>query len=74
MQSFLIKAVAAKTDLVDAATAEQTAYGRLLIDAPRAECPEHTLYADEIAYWLETLALAEKSHAGRFTLGLENVS
>jgi rubrerythrin len=29
---------------------------------------------DEIADWLETLARAEKSHAGRFTLGLENVS
>ena len=41
-----------ETDLVDATPAEQTAYGRLLIDAPRAECPEHTLYADEIAYWL----------------------
>ena len=29
---------------------------------------------DEIAEWLETLARAEKSHAGRFTQGLENVS
>ena len=28
----------------------------------------------EIAEWLETLARAEKSHAGRFTQGLENVS
>jgi rubrerythrin len=26
---------------------------------------------DEIAEWLETLARAEKSHAGRFTQGLE---
>jgi rubrerythrin len=29
---------------------------------------------DEIAEWLETLARAEKSHAGRFTEGLEHVS
>ena len=29
---------------------------------------------DEIAEWLETLARAEKSHAGRFTSGLESVS
>jgi rubrerythrin len=29
---------------------------------------------DEIAEWLETLARAEKSHAGRFTEGLENIS
>jgi len=29
---------------------------------------------DEIADWFETLARAEKSHAGRFTSGLENVS
>ena len=28
---------------------------------------------DEIAEWLETLARAEKSHAGRFTQGLESV-
>ena len=29
---------------------------------------------DEIAEWLETLARAEKSHAGRFTQGLESIS
>jgi rubrerythrin len=29
---------------------------------------------DEIAEWLETLARAEKSHAGRFTQGLESLS
>ena len=29
---------------------------------------------DEIAEWLETLARAEKSHAGRFAQGLESVS
>ncbi len=29
---------------------------------------------DPIAEWFETLARAEKSHAGRFTQGLENVS
>ena len=29
---------------------------------------------DEIAEWMETLARAEKSHAGRFTQGLESVS
>ena len=29
---------------------------------------------DEIGEWLETLAKAEKSHAGRFTQGLESVS
>ena len=29
---------------------------------------------DEIAEWLETLARAEKSHAGRFGQGLENLS
>ena len=29
---------------------------------------------DEIAEWLETLARAEKSHAGRFQAGLENLS
>ena len=29
---------------------------------------------DEIAEWLETLARAEKSHAGRFTQGLESLN
>jgi rubrerythrin len=29
---------------------------------------------EEIAEWLETLARAEKSHAGRFTKGLESMS
>jgi rubrerythrin len=29
---------------------------------------------DEIGQWFETLARAEKSHAGRFTKGLEEVS
>ena len=29
---------------------------------------------EEIAEWFETLARAEKSHAGRFTAGLANVS
>jgi len=29
---------------------------------------------DEIADWYETLARAEKSHAGRFTKGLESIS
>src|SRR6185437_2386057 len=29
---------------------------------------------DEVAEWLETLARAEKSHAGRFAKGLESVS
>lgn len=29
---------------------------------------------DEVAEWLETLARAEKSHAGRFAQGLETVS
>jgi rubrerythrin len=29
---------------------------------------------DEVAEWLETLARAEKSHAGRFTEGLEHIS
>jgi len=29
---------------------------------------------EEIAEWLETLARAEKSHAGRFTKGLESVN
>jgi rubrerythrin len=29
---------------------------------------------EEVAEWLETLARAEKSHAGRFSQGLENVS
>jgi rubrerythrin len=29
---------------------------------------------EEIAEWLETLARAEKSHAGRFTQGLEAIS
>ncbi len=29
---------------------------------------------EEVAEWLETLARAEKSHAGRFAQGLENVS
>ncbi len=29
---------------------------------------------DEVAEWLETLARAEKSHAGRFTQGLDSVS
>ena len=30
--------------------------------------------SDEIADWFETLARAEKSHAGRFTQGLESIS
>jgi hypothetical protein len=42
----------AETDLVAATAVERTAYGRVLIEAPRAECPEHVQYADEIAYWL----------------------
>jgi rubrerythrin len=29
---------------------------------------------DEVGEWLETLARAEKSHAGRFTEGLESIS
>jgi rubrerythrin len=29
---------------------------------------------EEIAEWFETLARAEKSHAGRFSKGLENLS
>ncbi|HXY44650.1 MAG TPA: rubrerythrin family protein [Acidimicrobiales bacterium] len=29
---------------------------------------------DDVAEWLETLARAEKSHAGRFTKGLETLS
>src|SRR4030088_1143385 len=29
---------------------------------------------DQVAEWFETLARAEKSHAGRFTQGLQNVS
>jgi len=29
---------------------------------------------DEVAEWLETLARAEKSHAGRFTQGLQHIS
>ncbi len=29
---------------------------------------------EEIAEWLETLARAEKSHAGRFSQGLESIS
>ena len=29
---------------------------------------------DQVAEWFETLARAEKSHAGRFTQGLENIS
>jgi rubrerythrin len=29
---------------------------------------------DEIAEWLETLARAEKSHAGRFGTGLESLA
>ena len=29
---------------------------------------------EEISEWLETLARAEKSHAGRFTEGLESIS
>ena len=29
---------------------------------------------EEVAEWLETLARAEKSHAGRFTQGLESLS
>jgi rubrerythrin len=29
---------------------------------------------DEIAEWLETLARAEKSHAGRFTQGRDSLS
>jgi hypothetical protein len=41
-----------ETDLVGATASERTAYGRLLIEAPRAGCHEHGLYADEIAYWL----------------------
>lgn len=42
----------AETDLAGATASERTAYGRVLIEAPREDCPEHGLYADEIAYWL----------------------
>jgi len=33
--------------------------------------PFHPRYFDEVAEWFETLAKAERSHAGRFTKGLE---
>ena len=36
--------------------------------------PEANALAPEIAEWLETLARAEKSHAGRFVQGLEHIS
>ena len=34
----------------------------------------HFDFLAEVGEWLETLARAEKSHAGRFTQGLEQVS
>ena len=41
-----------ETDLEGATASERTLYGRVLIEAPRNECPVHIDYADEIAYWL----------------------
>lgn len=41
-----------EVDLKGLSTSESADYGATLIAAPRSACPEHTAYADEIAYWL----------------------
>jgi len=43
---------------------------RQLVDVPRTRDEGF----EEVAEWLETLARAEKSHAGRFQSGLESLS
>src|SRR5688500_9231548 len=77
---FLAEAGDPVTDLLVGATEDN------LRSAIESETYEHTqMYPDfartardegldEVAEWLETLARAEKSHAGRFQQGLEQVS
>ena len=43
-------------------------------DVPRLRQEARDEGFDEIAEWFETLAKAEKSHAGRFTKGLQTLS
>jgi rubrerythrin len=45
-----------------------------LKSAVAGETYEYTEMYEEIAEWLETLARAEKSHAGRFQAGLESLA
>lgn len=40
------------TDLDGISAQEMSAYGELLVRAPRAECTEQVEYADAVAYWL----------------------
>ena len=47
---------------------------RVLRDVPRLRPTARDEGFDEIAEWFETLARAEKSHAGRFTEGLASVA
>jgi hypothetical protein len=39
-------------DLDGLPTSESATYAALLISAPRTDCPDQIVYADEIAYWL----------------------
>ena len=65
-------AVGATTDnLTSAITGETYEYSEMYPGFARTARDEGF---EEIAEWLETLARAEKSHAGRFQQGLENVS
>jgi hypothetical protein len=65
-------AVGATTDnLQSAVTGETYEYTEMYPGFARTARDEGF---EEIAEWLETLARAEKSHAGRFQQGLESVS
>jgi rubrerythrin len=65
-------AVGATTDnLTSAVTGETYEYSEMYPGFARTARDEGF---EEIAEWLETLARAEKSHAGRFQQGLESVS
>ena len=39
-------------DLADAAGPQRSAYGDLLVGAPRSHCSNLVIYADYVAYWL----------------------
>ena len=69
-------------NLKEAFAGESQANRRYLWFAQKADIEGHPDSAksardegfDEIADWFETLGRAEKSHAGRFTQGLESIS
>ena len=65
-------AVGATTDnLTSAVTGETYEYSEMYLGFARTARDEGF---EEIAEWLETLARAEKSHAGRFQAALETIS